>query len=159
MLAVKAGGSLRALAACKGTSARCTSSTCQRQRRGGVKCHVAVGGGLISQANIVRITHPPESVTVITSCNLGPASPSAFSSASDRSVKGCAGNLSLPVSYSISTPPSISRKCTSRGKGREGIALEHRNFLQRESLRPVVLCPYLCSSDFLSLSLPLSAPL
>ena len=39
-----------------------------------------------------------------------------------------------------------SQKCTSKGIRRKGIVLKHRSSLQR-SLYPVVVCPYLCSSD------------
>ena len=42
--------------------------------------------------------------------------------------------------------PAISHKCTSKVIGRQGIELKHRNSLQK-SLCPVVICPYLCSSE------------
>ena len=38
------------------------------------------------------------------------------------------------------------QKCTSKSRWRQGIVLKHRNSL-RESICPVVICPYLCSSD------------
>ena len=40
----------------------------------------------------------------------------------------------------------ISQKCTRKGIWRQGIVLKYRNSLQK-SLCPVVLCPYLCSSE------------
>ena len=39
-----------------------------------------------------------------------------------------------------------NQKCTSKGIGRRGVVLKHRNSLQR-SLWPVALCPHLRSSD------------
>ena len=38
------------------------------------------------------------------------------------------------------------QKCTSKGIWRQGIVLKHRNSLQK-SICPVVICPYLCSSE------------
>ena len=39
-----------------------------------------------------------------------------------------------------------TQQCASKGIRREGIVLKHRNSLQK-SLCPVVIRPYLCSSD------------
>ena len=39
-----------------------------------------------------------------------------------------------------------SKKRTSKSTGRQGAVLKHRNSLQK-SLCPVVICPYLCSSE------------
>ena len=38
------------------------------------------------------------------------------------------------------------QKCTSKGTGRHGIVLKHRNSLHK-SLCPVVICPHVCSSE------------
>ena len=42
--------------------------------------------------------------------------------------------------------PHFGQKCTSKGIWRQGIVSKHGNSLQK-SLCPVVICPYLCSSD------------
>ena len=64
-----------------------------------------------------------------------------------------AGPLSTAASFSIAislfcSPLSVAmfQKGTSKGLWQQGIVLKHRNSLQR-SLCPVVICPYLCSSD------------
>ena len=40
----------------------------------------------------------------------------------------------------------VHHRCTNRDIGRQGIVLEHRISL-RKSQCPVVICPYLCSSE------------
>ena len=54
------------------------------------------------------------------------------------------------------TPRSLAqtraRRSSARCTRRQGIVLKHRNSLQK-SLCPVVMCPYLCSSDYLFVTL------
>ena len=50
-----------------------------------------------------------------------------------------------------------SQKCTSKGISRQGIVLKHRDSLQK-SLCPVVICPYLCSSEVGTTSSPRFLP-
>ena len=53
---------------------------------------------------------------------------------------------SKPVNTGCRIAWNIDQKCTSEGIWRQGIVLKHRNSLQK-SLCPVVICPYLCSSE------------
>ena len=51
----------------------------------------------------------------------------------------------LPVCVDLLFLAPVS-KCTSKGIWRQGIELKHGNSVHK-SLCPIVICPYLCSSD------------
>ena len=61
-----------------------------------------------------------------------------------RDLREFTGECSLGILYSSSL---LLQECTSKDIWRQGIASRHRISLQK-SLCPVVICPYLCSSDY-----------
>ena len=130
------------LFACKATCSNCVESRGHREaREGGARCFAMLHLLLsyhqqLINPYIVVLLEPFDaiSMTSISNSNLTPGETQLL-------------NVSCLTKHGCSFPTSGQfQNCARKGIRRQGIALTYRNSLQK-SLCPVVICPYLCSSD------------